>query len=60
MRSEPYKVEVIDPDGTKTQAFYHARGSTHAWYFAMEMNPGCQINVLGLASELTNTSKNKD
>jgi hypothetical protein len=51
MKHQYYAVNLIDPDGECLRKTYPAKGATHAWYIAMELNPGCQAKVLGLVSE---------
>lgn len=48
MKHQYYTVVVTSPDGKHEQKSYPARGATNAWYIAMELNPGCQVKVLGL------------
>jgi hypothetical protein len=46
--TQPYQVQVIRPSGDRELAVYYANGATHAHYTAAELNPDCQINVIGL------------
>lgn len=51
MTVQPYQVQVVRADGSRELAIYYANGSTHAHYIAAELNPGCQINLLGRPPE---------
>ncbi len=51
MTVQPYQVQIVRPSGDRELAVYYANGGTHAHYVAIELNPGCQINVLGLLPE---------
>ncbi len=50
---EPYQIQLTRPDGIREIVVYYASGSTHAHYVAAELNPGCQVNVIGLLPEWT-------
>jgi hypothetical protein len=51
MTVQPYQIQLVRPDGSREISVYYANGSTHAHYIAAELNPGSQVNVLGLLPE---------
>jgi len=48
---QPYQIQITRVDGTRELVIYHANGATHAHYTAAELNPGCQVSVIGLLPE---------
>lgn len=52
MTQQYYAVNIISPNGECEEQTYPAKGATNAWYIAMELNPGCQVKVLGTVSEI--------
>lgn len=51
MPVQPYQVQLTRPNGTRELVIYYANGGTHAHWLATELNPDCQVNLLGLAPE---------
>lgn len=51
MTVQPYQVQLTRPDGNRELVIFYANGSTHAYYVAAELNPGCQVSVIGLLPE---------
>jgi hypothetical protein len=51
MTVQSYQVQLVRPDGSREIVVFYANGSTHAHYIATELNPGSQVNVLGLLPE---------
>lgn len=51
MKTQPYQIQLVRPNGDREIVVYYANGSTHAHYIAAELNPGCTISVLGLLPE---------
>lgn len=51
MTVRPYQIQLVRPSGDRELVVYYASNSTHAYYTAAEINPGCQVNVIGLLPE---------
>jgi hypothetical protein len=51
MTAQPYQVQLTKSDGSRELVVYYACGSTHAHYTATELNPDCQVSVIGLYPE---------
>jgi hypothetical protein len=47
----PYRVQVTCLDGKQSTVTYYATSATTAHYIARELNPGCEVNVIGLEPE---------
>lgn len=47
MPLQTYKVFIVDKNKKERVIELVANGATNAWFIAKEMNPGCEIKVLG-------------
>lgn len=50
MALQTYQISITDKDGSERTIELKANGATHAWYIAKELNPNCEIQVLGFSS----------
>ena len=55
MKIATYDVQVTTSGGGHRKVQYCANGSTHAWYIAKELNPGCHVTVIGITPEWDDT-----
>lgn len=53
MTVSPYQIQLTSSGGDREIVVYYATSATHAHYIAAELNPGRQVNVIGLLPEWT-------
>lgn len=47
MALQTYKVSILDKNKKEKVIELVANGATNAWFIAKELNPDCEIKVLG-------------